>query len=85
MSKYVKNLISGNLRNRLQEISLTPEAPGADVASAVTDLYFVQKALTQMVAGYQSCKGKIKNGVDTNVTINSTDVGGATVWVLSCG
>jgi len=73
------------LRDRLQEISLTPEAPGADVAGALTELYLVQEALTQMDAGYQTCKGKIKSGVDNNVTINWTDAGGTGVWVLACG
>lgn len=80
---YQENLI--DLRDRLQQISLTPEAPGADVAGALTELYLVQKALTQMDAGYQTCKGKIKSGVDNNVTINWTDAGGTGVWVLSCG
>jgi hypothetical protein len=74
-----------DLRDRLQEISLTPEAPGADIAGALSELYLVQRAVTQMNAGSQSCKGKIKSGVDNNVTVNSTDVSGSTVWVLSCG
>jgi hypothetical protein len=80
---YQESLIE--LRDRLQEISLTPEAPGADVAGALSELYLVQKALTQMDAGYQTCKGKIKSGVDNDVTINWTDAGGTGVWVLSCG
>jgi hypothetical protein len=74
-----------DLRDRLQEISLTPEAPGSDIAGALTELYLVQKAVTQMDAGSQTCKGKGKSGVDNGVTINSTDVGGTSVWVLSCG
>lgn len=73
------------LRDRLQEMSLTPEAPGSDVASAVTDLYLVQQALSQMDAGNQTCRGKIKSGVDNHVTINWTNTGGTGVWVLSCG
>jgi hypothetical protein len=51
----------------------------------VANLYLVQAALTQMDAGSQTCKGKIKSAADNNVTINSTDVGGSIVWVLSCG
>lgn len=74
-----------DLRDRLQEISLTPEAPGSDVASAVTDLYLVQQALSQLDAGNQTCTGKVRSGVDNHVTINWTDTGGTGVWVLSCG
>lgn len=73
------------LRDRLQEITLSPEASGAEVSSALTDLYLVQKALRQMTAGGQTCTGKIKTGVDNNVTINWTDATGTGVWVLSCG
>ena len=77
------------LRDQLERMTMSPQgATVDDVASAYAELALVQSTLDQMKGSskVQSCSGKIKTDVPSQVTLKwARTSDGAALWVLDCG
>jgi hypothetical protein len=84
LHRYTEQLYE--LRDRLQELTITPEASPDAILSAAADLALLETSLAQIGGGGQSCSGKLVTDVTVQATMKSVQSdGGTSFWVLDCG
>ncbi len=84
LHRYTEQLY--DLRDRLQELTITPEASPDSILSAAADLALLETSLGQIGQGGQSCGGKLVSDVTVQATMKLVESdGGTSFWVLDCG